>query len=379
MRAAHRVCHIISGYFRDDARVFYRQCMSLKNHGFDVCILTNDGTPNDVQNGIQIVSCTQSPVPRWKTLLFATRYFYKYALEIDADVYQLHSPELLPLGNKLKKMGKKVVYDAHEDMPAHILEKEWLPTWSRKFLSWCFRRYMNYVFKELDQVITPHTHVVKNLVSHFGKGVLIANFPVVKGEYIPTQLDYLSRANIFCYSGTVYKYSNQQMIANAMISAPDAHYHIAGYIDKDQEQALVQAEARDRIKIFGRLNKFDLANFYRNAVAGVAIYDYKLNLGDRLGSYGTNKIFEYMEAGLPIICTDYELWKDIINRYNCGICIKPGDTASLVQAMIKIMTDKSLAFEMGRNGRRAVENEFNWSSEEKKYCQLFQKLTTLNS
>lgn len=377
MRAVPKVCHIISGYFRNDARVFYRQCVSLKNNGFDVCILTNDGCPDEIQDDIQITSCTRSLVPRWKALLFATKYFYRSALAIDADVYQLHSPELLPLAIKLKKLGKIVVYDAHEDMPAHILEKEWLPTWSRKLLSECFKIYMNHVFKIIDEIITPHTHVAKSLNNRLEKGVLIANFPIVKKKFLLDKSSYLSRRNIFCYSGTVYSYSNQETIASAMLSANEAHYHVAGYIDQAQQDKLMKSGAGERIKYWGRLSQEDLAKFYEKSIAGISLYDYKLNLGDRLGSYGTNKIFEYMEAGLPIICTDYKLWKDIVDRYECGICIRPGDTASLIRAMIKIMSDKNLSFEMGQNGRRAVELEFNWISEEKKYCQLMQKLTTI--
>ena len=376
MRTSPKVCHVISGYFRNDARVFYRQCISLKNHGFDVCILTNDGASNEIQDGIEIISCTPSPVSRWKTLLFATTYFYRHTLNIDADVYQLHSPELLPLGIKLKKLGKKVVYDAHEDMPAHILEKEWLPMWSRRIVSSLFNRYMTHVFKQIDEIITPHTHVARDMANRFGKGVLIANFPIIKKQYISTESNYSARQNIFCYTGTVYTYSNQQTIASALVSAVNALYQVAGYIDDDQIAKLMQSEASDRINFLGRLSQADLAKFYHKSIAGIAIYDYKLNLGNRLGSYGTNKIFEYMEAGLPIICTDYELWKDIVERYQCGFCVKPGDKEAIAQAMLAIMNDRKSAFVMGKNGRRAVENEFNWLSEEHKYCAIFRKLTT---
>lgn len=375
MLTTPKVCHVISGYFRNDARVFYRQCLSLKKYDFNVCILTNDAGPNEIQEGVDVISCTQMPIARWKALLFATKYFYQHAVEIDADVYQLHSPELLPLAVKLKKLGKKVVYDAHEDMPAHILEKEWLPIWSRKIVSWCFSLYMGHVYKLIDEVISPHTHVVKDVVKRFGKGILIANFPIIKKNYVSTESNYLNRQNIFCYSGTVYTYSNQQTITSAMIKAVGAHYHVVGYIDSDQQTKLMQTEASNRVKFLGRLSQDDLAKFYHKSIAGIAVYDYKLNLGNKLGSYGTNKIFEYMEAGLPIICTDYELWKDIVERYQCGICVKPGDKEALAEAMITIMNDRKAAFMMGKNGRYAVENEFNWLSEELKYCAIFRKLT----
>ena len=371
MSAKPKVCHVISGYHRTDARIFFRQCLSLRHHGFDVCILTNDGRPNEVIDGVTIISCTDAPASRRKELLMASHLFYDHAISIDADAYQLHSPELLPLGVKLKRRGKSVVYDAHEDMPNHILEKEWLPPWSRKLVSRAFALYMNGVLKRFDQVISPHSHVVHSLQERLGKGVLIANFPLVKRRQECSEEEYRARKNLFCYSGTVYSYSNQATIAAALSELPDAHYQIAGYIDDHQREMLSNSAAGSRISCLGRLSQVELAKFYDRSIAGIVVYDYKLNLGYRLGSYGTNKIFEYMEAGLPIICTDYDLWKDIVDRYKCGICVKPGDVPGLRQAMHSIMADKKAAFQMGINGRRAVEKEFNWSSEEAKYCKMF--------
>ena len=129
------ICHVISGYYRTDARVFQRQCKSLKNSGFKVSVLTNDGDPEEIIEGVPIYRCNKVYNSRIKTLILASHQFYEKAKIIDADVYQLHSPELLPLGMKLKGLGKKVVYDAHEHMPMHILEKEWIPKTFRIYLA----------------------------------------------------------------------------------------------------------------------------------------------------------------------------------------------------------------------------------------------------
>jgi glycosyltransferase involved in cell wall biosynthesis len=304
----------------------------------------------------------------------ARRLFYSHAIAIDADAYQLHSPELLPLGVKLKRHGKVVVYDAHEDMPNHILEKEWLPPWSRHLVSRAFASYMNRVLKRFDEVISPHSHVARSLQERLGKGILVANFPLVKQRQDSSEKEYVARKNLFCYSGTVYSFSNQVTIAAALSELEDAHYQIAGYIDDEQHETLEHSAAGGRISYLGRLSQVELAKFYNRSIAGIVVLDYRLNLGNRLGSYAVNKIFEYMEAGLPIICTDYDLWKDIVDRYKCGICVKPGDVAGLRHAMRTIMADKKAAFQMGINGRHAVEKEFNWTSEEAKYCRMFSDL-----
>lgn len=367
------ICHVISGYFRNDARVFLRQCKSLHNNGFHVTILTNDGSPDEVLDGIPVYDCGK-PWPRWKTLAAATRQFLDKALEIDADIYQLHSPELLPLGLALKRAGKKVVYDAHEDMPRHLLEKEWLPHFSRRIVSSAFECYMLRTLRQYDGIVSPHSHVVANLNQLLGKGLLIANFPLIANNWDFGEDQFVRRSNILCYSGTVYSYSNQEEIVSALNDFDDLEYHIAGYIDEEHGKRLAMMSGGDKVEFHGRLSRPDLHAFYEAALIGVVVYDYKLNLGNKLGSYGTNKIFEYMEAGIPFICTDYQLWQDIVERYDCGICVPPGDVAAISNAIEYLVSDKARAYRMGQNGRRAIIEEFNWSSEEKKYVELFNKL-----
>jgi glycosyltransferase involved in cell wall biosynthesis len=365
------VCHVISGYFRNDARVFKRQCLSLKKAGYDVSILTCDGEPDEQLEGIQIFACKYK-WPRWKTLLFAKYQFVQKALEIDADVYQLHSPELLSLGVKLKKLGKKVVYDAHEDLSAHILEKEWLPKLTRGLISFVITKYMDFVYRRIDEIISPHSHVVSVINEKMGKGILVANFPLIKpldyNDIVPVE----QRDLVLCYSGTVYSYSNQEATLSAMSYITNCVYEVAGYIEDQHKYALRQMSANKKVIFHDRLNQDALRKLYLRSLIGVVVYDYKLNLGYKLGSYGTNKLFEYMEAGLPIICTDYTLWKEIVDEYKCGIYVQPGNVESLVSAINTINSNRSLAKEMGINSRKAAEERFNWDSENKKYLSVFQ-------
>ena len=185
--------------------------------------------------------------------------------------------------------------------------------------------------------------------------------------------EYSNRNNRICYTGTVYPYSNQQLLANAVQSINDLKYDIAGHIDSELLKELESIIPPSKFKFHGRLAFNKVPEFYNNSTIGYVVYDYKLNLGHKLGSYGTNKIFEYMEAGLPIICTDYILWKEIIDKYDCGICVEPNNYKQIENAIKFLISNKEKAYEMGQNGRKAILNEYNWVSQEKLYLGIFKK------
>lgn len=366
-----KVCHVISGYYRNDARIFYRQCISLKKKGYDVSILTNDGEEDEEVDGIKFFSTTFWH-KRLKVLLFAKQQFFKKLLEIDADIYQLHSPELLSLVKLLKYKNKIVIYDAHEDLSNHVLEKDWIPTKILRYiLSKISEIYINRKFNIIDEVISPVDHVINKIKSK--NATRITNFPIITHTNKILKNDFVNRKNIICYSGTVYRYSNQYELFDAISEIRNIEYHIAGYIDEDFLSTLKKIDCSKKLKYYGRISKFELKKFYDNSLIGFVVYDYKLNLGYNLGSFGTNKIFEYMEAGLPIICTDFILWKEIIEKYDCGICVEPNNSNQIKNAINFLINNKEKAYQMGQNGQKAINSEYNWDVEEKKYLQMYSR------
>ena len=89
---------------------------------------------------------------------------------------------------------------------------------------------------------------------------------------------------------------------------------------------------------------------------------------------GVNKIFEYMYFGLPIICTDFDLWKEFVSKYKCGILVNPNSITEIRNAVQYLVDNKKLAYEMGQNGRKAIMETYNWSSQEAIYLGIVKKV-----
>lgn len=81
-----------------------------------------------------------------------------------------------------------------------------------------------------------------------------------------------------------------------------------------------------------------------------------------------------MNWGIPVICTDYVLWKEIVEKQEkCGICVNPYDANELHEAIKFLIENPEIAINMGKRGRKAVINKYNWQEQEKILFKLYQK------
>jgi glycosyltransferase involved in cell wall biosynthesis len=70
-----------------------------------------------------------------------------------------------------------------------------------------------------------------------------------------------------------------------------------------------------------------------------------------------------MMSGLPVIASDFPLWREIIGQPAAGLLVPPNDPSALSEAIDWILRNPDRAREMGQRGRTAVERSFNWQSE----------------
>ena len=84
------------------------------------------------------------------------------------------------------------------------------------------------------------------------------------------------------------------------------------------------------------------------------------------------KLFEYMAAGIPVISSNFPLYKEIVEGNNCGICIDPLDINAIYDAINKIAKDKVYADKMRKNGRKAIEEKYNWEGQIAKLLECYE-------
>jgi len=360
-----KICHITSAHGRYDGRIFKKECVSLAKHGYSVNLIVNDAEDDELINCVKIISTKIKPKNRMERFINTQKALFNKALEVNADIFHLHDPDLIPIGMKLKKMGKMVIFDSHEDIPSQIMEKEYIPYFIRGQVSRLYSVYEKYCLKKFDALISVTPKVVDRLKIYNSSTYMITNYPII--EETNTIKD--KNTQNICFAGVINEDWQHENILKAISEIEGIRYILAGQGSDIYMTKLKSMNSWDKVDYRGKISKEEVKEIYKKSSIGIALhYSYQMS-GE--GSLGNTKMFEFMEAGLPVICSDYKLWKQITDKYNCGIAINPNDINKIQQSIEYLVNNSNIAFEMGQNGRKAVIEEYNWNTQEKILLDLY--------
>lgn len=352
----------------DDVRIFHKECASLAGAGYEV-FLVAPGESRE-EKGVHIIGVGEKPQKRLPRMTIFSHKVYDQALELDCDIYHFHDSELLPYGIKLKKRRKAVVFDSHEDIAERILGKIYIPKIARKLVSSLYKKYEEMAIKKLDGIISVTPSVVDRFKTQNANTVLVANYPILQDCPVSNR-----NTKQLCFAGGISPQWNHEVILDALLRIPQVTYALCGFGSKPYLEKLKLHPAWAQVNFYGKIRHEEVLPFLSRRGIGMAIVDYGNTIEIKQGTMGNTKLFEMMMAKLPVICTDFVLWKEIIENYKCGICVPPHDSLAVQKAIEYLLDHPEEAMQMGRNGRHAIEEEFNWGKEEKKLLNLYKKLT----
>jgi len=363
-----KVCHITSAHSKDDPRIFHKQCVSLAKAGYSVTLIVNGEPLNEIVKEVHIISTGIKPQNRKERFFDSKKKLWQKAMEVDADIYQLHDPDLLPIGNKLKRAGKKIIFDSHEDVPQQIMDKGWIPKYLRNIVSKTYEAYEKHSISEYDGAISVTPKIVDRLKKTNSNTVVITNYPIIDEKQAVER----NPEKAICFAGGVTNQYHHVEIIKAMESIDGIKYFLAGRVSDDYLEELKSLPAWDRVDFKGLIPFDEVKEIYSRSMIGMAVH--YSNQAKVEGSLGGIKLFEFMEAKLPVICTNYKINKEIIEGNNCGICVDPKDIKAIENAIRYIIDYPEEAKVMGENGRKAVIEKYNWETQEKVLLEFYRDI-----
>ena len=366
MTGVGRVVHLTSAHPRNDTRIFLKQCRGLAAAGHQVYLVVADGAGDEIRDGVQVMD-VGAWTGRRDRMFGATRRVLRCAIELDADIYHFHDPELLPIGLALKRRRKRVVYDAHEDLPLDILSKPYLSSSVRRPIAAIADLFERLVCRQLDAVVAATPGIRDKFRRRGIEAIDVNNYPLL-GELEQASV-WSGKTREVCYVGGIAAIRGiKELVAAMALSRTGVRLNLAGTFDEPTLRADVEKEAGwEKVNELGFLSRSQVSAILARSIGGVVTFH---PIANHIEAQ-PNKMFEYMSAGVPVIGSNFPLWREIIEGNRCGICIDPLDPSSIAAAVDKLVENSDLAREMGANGSRAVRERYNWAVEEKKLLRLY--------
>ena len=328
-----------------------------------------DGLGDERDSGVQISDVGYAP-GRLARMLGSTRRVLRRARQIDADIYHLHDPELMPAGLALKRSGKTVIFDAHEDLPLQLLGKPYLTPDLRRLLSRACAAYERHACRQFDAIVAATPFIRDKFLRINPNTIDVNNYPV-PGEF-DADTPWSEKKQEVCYVGSLSAARGiGELVAAAQLLQSPVRITMAGrFSEVKLENALSALPGWQRLNRPGHLDRDGVRAVMARSLAGLVTLHPEPNYLDALPV----KMFEYMAAGIPVIASDIPLWRGIIQQYQCGVCVDPRDPAAIAAAIDYFVRHPHIAQRMGRNGRRAVIERFNWPTEADKLVGLYREL-----
>mgnify|MGYP005852888331 CR=1 FL=1 len=367
------IVHFTTVHPRHDTRIRVKEVATLSARFESITLLVQDGKGDSLEcDGRVRIIDVGAPRGRFLRAVRGSWRMWRAIRRIRPEIAHFHDPELIPVGLLLKFAGCKVIYDVHEDVAGSIRAKYWIPSLLRWPVAGLARLVESLGAMFFDGIVAATPPIAKQFPQH--KAVLVQNFPLLEELVGATRVPFEQRPPHAVYVGGLTTIRSAHEIVEATSKVPENcgfRLRLAGSIAPPSlEQKLKAKKGWERIDHCGWLNRREVAELLAQARVGLVLFHPAPNHTESQ----PNKLFEYMSAGIPVIASDFPLWRKIVEGAGCGILVDPKDPQAIADAMEWMIHNPQETEEMGRRGRAAVEREYNWPREGEKLVQFYARL-----
>ena len=370
MNAVPHVCHFTSVHPAGDTRIFVKECRSLAASGYRVSLVA----ANAVSKTTDGVEVTGVPIGsgRLSRMFSGAKRVFNAARELDADVYHFHDPELLRFAGRLRRAGKVVIYDSHEDLPRQIASKHYIPSFLKSLAASIAEYLENRWVKQCTAVVAATAYIRDRFLRFHPLAIDVCNYPSLEELTLPATN--APKELLACYVGSI---TEARGIREKITMMDGASFRLVlggPFGPPELLEEMKQLPGWKNVEYLGPLSRAQVVEALGRCSIGLVSMRNSPNYAEALPV----KMFEYMAAGIPVVTNAIPLWKKIVEESECGIAVDTTDTDSFRHAVEELLNDPIRLQRFGANGRRAVEDSFNWTSEERKLLNLYHQLMPMS-
>lgn len=373
----NKVCMISTVHNAEDVRIFHKEAKSLKKAGYHICLIARY-PQNSLVEGIEIRALPEVH-SKIRRMVMAPFRALAMAVNVRASIYHFHDPELLFIGYLLKIFTKSaVIYDAHEDFPATVFARDWIPEWLQPVLSRMVDFLELTISRKFDAVITADPAVAQRFSRIHKKVTILYNVPL-KELIVLQSADSQERERSLVHIGSLSRSRGVWFLRDVIdeLVSMEVEFQMDFFVNEtsrdikeDFGSQIAEAGLNSYVNMYEAIPYSALLQELRNYRIGLIPF---LDM-DKYHKNIATKMFDYMASELAIVASDLPPQRLVIGAVECGKLIEPEDPQAFARAIKDLLADSAEVKRMGKNGWLAIQSQFNWEEEEKKLLKLYQDL-----
>lgn len=357
------VVHVTTAHPHLDNRIFWKECSTLARAGLPVRLVAV--APHDLE--VEGVPITALPRRRGRAgrMLLGPFDAWRALRRLEPALVHLHDPELIPLGVLWRLLHRcPVVYDAHEDLVKQVAGKTYIPASLREPVARLAGLLERAADRGVDAVVAATPSIARNY--RRAPVVLVQNFPWLRDFPDLAEDDRPDRSLTLCYVGGITaERGGREMLQAVNASTRSPRLLLAGAASPDMVTE-IEADTSRRVQHLGLLPVDQVPSVIRRSDAGLVLFH---PLPNHVEAQPT-KLFEYMASGKPFVASDFLVWRELLETFDCGYFVDPLDVDGLIAVIEEIAADPGAARARGARGRRALVEHFTFESESERLTQL---------
>jgi glycosyltransferase involved in cell wall biosynthesis len=297
------------------------------------------------------------------------------ALSERADVYHVHDPELLVPFQIARLARGRLFFDMHENLPKAILAKDWIPAVLRPAIS----RFIC----ALQRLLLFRIPVVFAETSYRADYAWVKEWETVLNY---TRLDVLKPSSAspdlsrIAYFGAITSQRGVDVVLEALRlirqNGRRITLELVGGVESDYADHIRGFAGRHdlNVRLRGYLPMDEACSIINQCGLGLALLQPWPNYVD---SYPT-KIFDYMAMGVPVLTSDFPLYRTVVDGSGCGLCVDPTRPDLVAAGMLSILDRPEEIANMARRGLAAVQRDYNWDTQAAKLFDFYDRVALLD-
>jgi len=384
-----KILMLLEHEFPGDNRV-EKEVQSLYQAGHDIVVASTSMSYSNSTINTNNCKIYRRHIPKfyWKSSVAALKspfYFNFWRSFVDEIIsiekiqaIHVHDLPLAQVGYEMKKrFGCKLVIDLHENWPAFLEISKHTNTFLGKMLSsnnqW--RNYERDMVEKADRVIAV-VDEMRNRIEPFcsdkTKIIVLENTQILQPD---NGLNAVPDPEFFTitYVGGITPARGLQYVIRGMAmvvkSFPKTRLWIIGdgNYAKHLKKLSVKNQLNDNITFFGKRNHEDTWEYLKKT--NIAIIPHVRS--EQTDNSSPNKLFEYMNAGVPVLVSNCTSIERIVNETQAGLIYIYNSPQDLAQKIIGLISAPEILSTMGANGRKAVLEKYNWRHSSQELIRMY--------